>query len=94
VTIFGIVNTNCNYLIIFLALVVAQTDTPSIQHNVVCKILMKKICKIEHAWSIIGIRPMALARRKQPGITGSCSVVSQSANNLIGSNITYIINTN
>jgi hypothetical protein len=66
VTVFRIINANCNYLIIFLSLVIAETDTPSIQHNVICKSFNEKSinasCLINHGHKANGSCPKKTAR--------------------------------
>lgn len=59
-----IISTNSDYLVIFLTL-------NKLKLAFLNEINIYFSMKI-HTWSIIGINPMALARKKHPGRTGSC----------------------
>lgn len=66
VAVLRIINTNCNYLIIFLTLVIAETDAPSIQHKAICtssnEVPIDASCLINHGHKADGPCPKKTAR--------------------------------
>lgn len=69
VSVLGIISTNCDYLIILLSLMVS-TNVRKIVKDGFC--FYDSYTKQYNTWSIMGMTPIALARRKQPGKIGSC----------------------